>query len=519
MPLVSTPAIVLSALRYSETSKIVRLATREFGVQSAIAKGALRPRSRFGAALQLLSEGQAQLLTKDHRELHTLTAFDLTRLHAGLAADLVRYAAASALAEVMLRFAPPDPHPESFDLLLEALGGLETSPAPSVDALGIRLLWHQVGSLGFAPSRRCVRLRREPAAARCRSAFQRQGRRSALPRVRLAARGDAASAAVALRSHESSRPRRGPARAGCPPRRGAQKTARAIHPIPPRRRRRAAGARLLDASAMGGCLIIGTAGHIDHGKSALVTALTGAPMDRLAEEQRRGITIDLNFAPLQLADGTVAGVIDVPGHEDFVRTMVAGASGVDLALLVIAADEGIMPQTLEHLAVLEHLRVPAGIPVLTKSDLASPEQVQRLSSEVARRLSASPVEFERPVAVSVRSGEGLDLLRALIEARAGALAASRSRRPVPATGGSGILGTGRGNGGHRHRLVRLDRRGRDGDHSARADPGQGAFGRESRPRVGAGASPAPARRWESPASIGRRSPGAQCSWPEAIRGR
>ncbi|MEO7986744.1 MAG: DNA repair protein RecO [Gemmatimonadales bacterium] len=152
MSLVSTQAIVLSAVRYSETSKIVRLATRSSGVQSAIAKGALRPRSRFGAALQLLSEGHAHLLTKENRELHTLTAFDLTRLHAGLAADLSRYAAASALAEVMLRFAPPDPHPESFDLLLNALGGLESAPAPAVEALGLRLLWQLVSVLGFAPS-------------------------------------------------------------------------------------------------------------------------------------------------------------------------------------------------------------------------------------------------------------------------------------------------------------------------------------------------------------------------------
>jgi DNA repair protein RecO (recombination protein O) len=152
MPLVNTPAIVLSALRYSETSKIVRLATRDLGVQSAIAKGALRPRSRFGAALQLLSEGQAQFLTKEHRELHTLTAFDLTQLHTGLAAALDRYACASALAEVMLRFAPPDPHPESFDLLRDSLGALESAPSDSVEALGLRLLWRQVAILGFAPS-------------------------------------------------------------------------------------------------------------------------------------------------------------------------------------------------------------------------------------------------------------------------------------------------------------------------------------------------------------------------------
>src|SRR5215207_10912086 len=102
-------------------------------------------------------------------------------------------------------------------------------------------------------------------------------------------------------------------------------------------------------------MIIGTAGHIDHGKSALVSALTGRPMDRLAEERRREITIELNFASLELGQGRVAGIVDVPGHEDFIRTMVAGASGIDLVLLVIAADEGIKPQTREHLAIAEQL--------------------------------------------------------------------------------------------------------------------------------------------------------------------
>lgn len=152
MPSVSTSAIVLSSLRYSETSKIVRLATREHGVQSAIAKGALRPKSPFGAALQLLSEGQAQLLMKEHRELHVLAAFELKRLHVGLAADLERYAAASALCEVMLHFAPPDPHPESFDLLRHGLQELEAVPASTVEPLGFRLLWRLVSVLGFEPS-------------------------------------------------------------------------------------------------------------------------------------------------------------------------------------------------------------------------------------------------------------------------------------------------------------------------------------------------------------------------------
>jgi selenocysteine-specific elongation factor len=123
-------------------------------------------------------------------------------------------------------------------------------------------------------------------------------------------------------------------------------------------------------------MIIGMAGHIDHGKSTLVTALTGRAMDRLVEERRREITIDLNFAPLHLDGGRVVGIVDVPGHEDFVRTMVAGVSGVDLALLVIAADEGIMPQTLEHLLILEQLGVSAGIPVITKADLVDPDWLE-----------------------------------------------------------------------------------------------------------------------------------------------
>jgi DNA repair protein RecO (recombination protein O) len=158
MALVTTPAIVLSTLRYSETSKIVRLATRVHGVQSAIAKGALRPRSRFGAALQLLSEGQAQLLVKEHRELHTLGAFDLSHLHVGLTADLERYATASALAEVMLHFTPPDPHPESYDCFRDGLMQLEVAPAPEAEALGFRVLWQLVSVLGFAPElESCVR--------------------------------------------------------------------------------------------------------------------------------------------------------------------------------------------------------------------------------------------------------------------------------------------------------------------------------------------------------------------------
>jgi selenocysteine-specific elongation factor len=157
-------------------------------------------------------------------------------------------------------------------------------------------------------------------------------------------------------------------------------------------------------------VIVGTAGHIDHGKSALVTALTGAATDRLAEERRRGITIDLGFAPLDL-DGVTAGVVDVPGHEDFVRTMVAGASGIDLALLVIAADEGIMPQTEEHLAILEQLAVRAGLPVVTKSDLVEADWLELVMGEVAERLGRSSVAFDAPLAVSAMTGAGVEALR------------------------------------------------------------------------------------------------------------
>src|SRR5712692_4681866 len=116
-------------------------------------------------------------------------------------------------------------------------------------------------------------------------------------------------------------------------------------------------------------MIIGTAGHIDHGKTSLVKALTGIDTDRLKEEKRRGITLELGFPHLQLLDGTVAGVVDVPGHERFVKAMAAGAGGVDLAILVVAADEGVMPQTREHLDICWLLGVRAGVIAITKSDL------------------------------------------------------------------------------------------------------------------------------------------------------
>jgi len=158
MPPVTTPAIILGAIRYGDTSKIVRLATRDLGIRSALAKGALRPRSRFGASLQLLSEGVAHLYLKDTRELQTLAAFDLTSLRAGLAGDLPRFAAAAAIGEVAWRFSPAEAHHDSYDLLSGALTVLETAPAEAVEVLGLRMLWRLVSVLGFAPALdRCAR--------------------------------------------------------------------------------------------------------------------------------------------------------------------------------------------------------------------------------------------------------------------------------------------------------------------------------------------------------------------------
>jgi len=172
-------------------------------------------------------------------------------------------------------------------------------------------------------------------------------------------------------------------------------------------------------------MIVGTAGHIDHGKSALVTALTGVAVDRLAEERRRGITIDLNFAPLALEGLPPTGIVDVPGHEDFVRTMVAGASGIDLVLLVVDAAQGPEPQTWEHLAIVEQLGVPRGIPVITKADLVGKDWLELVLAELELRLADSPVAFEPPAVVSAVTGEGIAELKARLRTTLAALPARR----------------------------------------------------------------------------------------------
>ncbi|HVR70776.1 MAG TPA: selenocysteine-specific translation elongation factor [Vicinamibacteria bacterium] len=169
-------------------------------------------------------------------------------------------------------------------------------------------------------------------------------------------------------------------------------------------------------------LIVGTAGHIDHGKSALVRALTGTDPDRLKEEKERGITIDLGFAHLDLGPGRVASFIDVPGHERFVRNMLAGAHGIDAVLLVVAADESVMPQTREHFHICRLLGIERGAVVLTKCDVAD-EESQTVAEMEARELVAGSFLEAAPVLrVSARTGEGLDDLRGALRALAGDVA-------------------------------------------------------------------------------------------------
>jgi selenocysteine-specific elongation factor len=161
--------------------------------------------------------------------------------------------------------------------------------------------------------------------------------------------------------------------------------------------------------------VVGTAGHIDHGKSTLITALTGIDPDRLAEEKRRGMTIDLGFAHMTLPSGREIGIVDVPGHARFMRNMLAGAHGLDAVMLVVAADEGVMPQTREHLDVIDLLDVRSGLVVLTKLDLVDAEWLGLVSEEVRAALRASSLEGAPIVPVSSTTGEGLPALLAALD--------------------------------------------------------------------------------------------------------
>jgi selenocysteine-specific elongation factor len=161
--------------------------------------------------------------------------------------------------------------------------------------------------------------------------------------------------------------------------------------------------------------VLGTAGHVDHGKSRLVQALTGIDPDRLAEEKERGMTIDLGFAWLKLPSGREVSIVDVPGHERFIKNMLAGVGGIDVALLIIAADEGIMPQTREHLAILDLLRVARGIVVVTKKDLVDEELLELVAMEIKETLAGTTLAEAPLAAVSAVTGDGLPELVRMID--------------------------------------------------------------------------------------------------------
>jgi len=166
----------------------------------------------------------------------------------------------------------------------------------------------------------------------------------------------------------------------------------------------------------GQSFVVGTAGHIDHGKSTLITALTGIDPDRLAEEKRRGMTIDLGFAHMLLPSGREIGIVDVPGHARFMRNMLAGTHGLDAVLLVVAADEGVMPQTREHLEIVDLLEVHRGIVVLSKVDLVDEAWLELVTAEVRETLEATALAGAAVLPVSALTGQGLGELIAALDA-------------------------------------------------------------------------------------------------------
>lgn len=192
-------------------------------------------------------------------------------------------------------------------------------------------------------------------------------------------------------------------------------------------------------------IVIGTAGHVDHGKTTLTRALTGCETDRLAEEKSRGISIQLGFAPLPISDNMVAGIVDVPGHEKFIKTMLAGVAGIDMVLLVIAADEGIMPQTQEHLDILTLLGVERGILVLNKADMVDEEWLEMVEEEVRQAVKDTPLADAPLLRVSAVTGQGIPELKAAITQMALAIparpAAGQARLPIDRSFSSTGFGT------------------------------------------------------------------------------
>ena len=197
--------------------------------------------------------------------------------------------------------------------------------------------------------------------------------------------------------------------------------------------------------------IIGTAGHIDHGKTALIKALTGQDTDRLKEEKERGISIDLGFAYFTLPDGTRAGIVDVPGHERFIRNMLAGAHGIDLVLFTVAADDGVMPQTEEHLDILHLLGTRRGIFVITKADLADAARIRDVRDEIELLADGTTLAGAPVIEVSSITGAGLDAIARRDRPPARRLPGAPRHRRLPAATRSRVRHQGPRHRRHRHR--------------------------------------------------------------------
>ena len=215
--------------------------------------------------------------------------------------------------------------------------------------------------------------------------------------------------------------------------------------------------------------ILGAAGHVDHGKTALITALTGTNTDRLKEERERGISIELGFAEFDLGDGVLLGVVDMPGHEKFVKQMVSGAGGVDLAFLVIAADESVMPQTIEHLEILDSLGVHSGVVVITKTDMADEDFVAVASEEAMELVEGTFLEGKPIVPVSAHKGTGSGRTEGRPQGRGRRLCPARAEEGrLPAARRPDLHPARRRRRGHGHLLGRCGPGGRPARGPARA---------------------------------------------------
>ena len=459
MALVITPAIVLSALRYSETSKIVRLATREHGVQSAIAKGALRPKSRFGAALQLLSEGQAQYLAKEHRELHVLTAFDLVSTSTSAWPPTWRATRPPPRLRRSCCTSPrPIPIPRATICFATRCMRSRRRRRPSVEALGFRVLWHLVSVLGFAPSLdACVRdgtllpddgalpFSTREGGALCPACAAEHGA-TQLPadaRADLAALLDPDAALPTLDDRHGAAHRRLLARyVRYHLAEGAE--------LP--------GARLLASPPLGGGMIIGTAGHIDHGKSALVAALTG----QADGSPGRGAAARDHDRP-QLRAARCCREAWSPGWWTCPGTRTSCGRWWPARRASISPCSSSPPTKASCRRRSSTSRCSStwacrpAIPVVTKADLVEPEWLELVLAEVSERLArvTDRLRAARRDVGPYRRRPG----RATRQARGqGGTARAASRHgPFPPPGGSVVLPGRRGHGGDGHGLVRPGR--------------------------------------------------------------